>query len=219
MIDMVDQASKVMIYSPQMVMLGRAVIESITADDEMSLVVGDEVFDLMSTSFVLVLSNDSYGLISYKAELVTFRRESIVEGTYVVVVKPIEFIERVQRRENFKIKVSDSVILRIGPDECPAQLKDISASGVMITVDKELEIGQIFDFTFDQLSPPLDYEAEVLRLTNSQDGVHEYGCRFINMTVEKESSIRRHIFRLQLTRAASSPAFRPVENLHKHDQD
>lgn len=219
MIEMVDQTSRVMIYSPGGALLGKAALESILADDRITFIVKDEVFDNMHTSFILTLSNDAYGLISYRAEIITFMKESVEHGTRRVVVRLVEFIERVQRRENFKIKVPISIVIRCGGDECQAEIKDISASGVLVAVDMELCVGQTFDFTFNQLPTSFDLTAEVLRCNVNEAGVRECGCRFINMTVEKESSIRRFIFRLQLAKAAGSPAFHQVGSQSIHHQD
>jgi len=149
MIEMIDQTSKALIYSDERILLGKAVINCVTVDDSISLIVDDEVLEQMQTSFILTLTNDAYGLVSYKAEIETFRRESYEHGTYVVVVRPVEFIERIQRRENFKIKVTIPITAYFGSEEYEAEIKDISASGVLIAIKKEAGLGERFDSPFE----------------------------------------------------------------------
>jgi len=209
-----------MINTPEGALIGKAIIRSVTEDGVITLEIEDEVVDQMNTSFVLALSNDSFGIISYKAELISFAKESFEYGTYEVICKLTDFIERVQRRENFKIKVSIPVMIHFNNTdmtpvldeegnqvEYPAEIKDLSASGVLIATEKELEVGHVINFIFEQAAPPFPIEAKIIRKKKSDGHISEFGCKFVKMTVEKESSIRRYVFRLQLAKAASSEAF------------
>ena len=217
MIEMIDELSKAQLYSVDRVLLGEAVLSGVSREtDEVFLIVNLDVIDQLYTSMIITFSNDAYGLVSYKAELTSYRIESETEKIYEIKCVLLERLEVIQRRENFKIKTSIPVTVAVfdgemkpvqGKDgaqaEYDVEIKDISASGVLIATDKELDVGYIVSFTFDHTAPPLALDAEIIRIRNHKNGINEYGCRFIRLTAEKEAGIRRYVFKIQLSKAQS----------------
>ena len=217
MIDMIDELSKAQLYTVDRILLGEAVLSGISPDDnEVFLIVSYDIMEQLYTSLIITFSNDAYGLISYKAELVSFRRESEEDQTYEIKCALLEKMEVIQRRENFKIKTSIPVTVGVYSGSMEpildktgnqvryeAEIKDISASGVLLSTDQELTVGQVVDFTFEQTTPALILEAELIRHRTYKNGINEYGCRFIRLNAEKESGIRRYVFQIQLSKAQS----------------
>ena len=209
-----DDISKAQIYTVEKIFLGYAMVVGLAEDDSVVLIIEDEAFDKLETSFILTLCSDTHGLITYNAKIIDFRRFSDADKTYEVRCGLLDFIEVVQKRENFKVKISvDTAAVLYESDgepvidkekgahlECPVLLKDLSASGVLVQSEREYKIGQVIGFMFEFADPPFPVYAEILREQTGPDGRREYGCRFRKLNVAEEASIRRYIFRIQFSK-------------------
>jgi len=212
--EILDDYSKAQIYTIEKVFLGNAMIVGMPERDMVVLMVEDSAFDRLYTSFILTLCSDSYGLITYNARIIDFKRYSDADKTYEVKCELLDLIEVVQKRENFKVKVSiDAIVVLYETDgtpvidtekgahaECSVVLRDLSASGVLVQTRKELKIGQVIGFYFEYADPPFPLYAEIIREHAFEDGSKGYGCRFMGLKVSDEASIRRYIFRIQFSK-------------------
>ena len=215
MIEMVDEYTKAQIFNNDNIFLGNAmVVGKKRVNEEVALLVEDHVFEELYTDFILRLSNDAYGVITCTARVVDFIRDSDAFRTYEIRCELLEMLNLVQNRENFKIKTSAPAVVTIYENDgtpvfdaekgafirYPVTLKDISASGVLVETQKDFNEGQVFEFTFEHDDPPFIVYAEILRKQEYPDGNKGYGCRFLNLNVAEESSIRRYVFQLQFYR-------------------
>ena len=201
MLDMVDEYSKAQIFSDERALLGKAEVTGKIGDKKISLNVHDDVMSQLSTSFIITLSSDAHGLITYKANMLEFRRVASCANTYEVLCELLEVLEIIQRRENFKIKTLIPITLSVGgAGAYPAEIKDISASGVFIETNANLNVGQIIEFMFEKAGPPFLLTAEVVRSKLYGSGLGGFGCKFVDLPVTNESSIRRYVFKLQLAK-------------------
>jgi len=209
-----DEFTKAMIYNNDKAFLGNAIILGFTEGADVDMLVEDHIIDELYVSFIVTLCSDSSGLHTYDAKLTDFRRHSDVDKTYEIKCELIKLLEIVQKRENFKMKVSISAVASLFEnDGSPitekgkeanfkflAEIKDISASGALISTRSELKLGQIIEFMFEYDDPPFAIRAEILREQVSGEGRFGYGCRFLNLNVGEESSIRRYIYGLQFSK-------------------
>lgn|GEM_PF-2512702 len=213
MLEMIDEYSKAQIFSSERVLLGKAEIIRKFEDKKIRLRVHEEVMNLMYTSFIITVSSDAHGLVTYKANLLEFRRESEADKTYDVICELVEMLEIIQRRENFKIKVLlpttisvyDSAKRPVLDGEgnqvrLPAEIRDISASGVLVQTQADLAVGQLIEFVFDKAGQPFLLTAEIIRRKEYESGLKGVGCKFVGLPVAHEASIRRYIFKLQLAK-------------------
>jgi len=209
-----DEYSKAQIYTIEKIFLGNAMVMGTPDKDIVVLMVEDDAFDRLCTSFILTLCSDAHGLITYSAEVVDFRRFSDADKTYEVNCRLLDLIGVVQKRENFKVKISvDAVVVLYEGDgtpvidkekgthvECSVVLRDLSASGVLVQTRKLLTVGQVIGFIFEYADPPFPVYAEILREQDYNDGSKGYGCRFLSLNVAEEASIRRYVFRVQFSK-------------------
>jgi len=212
---MSENFEKAYIYSHNKIYIGCAdVLRGVFGEKEAVLRITDEVMDRMTTSFLLTFTSDSHGLVTDEVEMAEFKQDDRDSAVYIVKCNLVKTIEVIQRRENFKVKVTIPVTISLVEREAiddnikshapkaqyPVVIKDISAGGVLFLTREELEVGQTVEFTFDRTNQPFNVNAEVLRVQDMDDGYKGYGCCFINLQAAKESSIRRFIFSLQLNR-------------------
>ncbi|MCL1809446.1 MAG: PilZ domain-containing protein [Clostridiales bacterium] len=213
MLDLIDEYSKAQVFSSEKVLLGKVEILKKLGDKKILLRVRDDVVNLLYTSFIITVSNDVHGLVTYKANLLEFKKESESDKTYDVVCELVEMLEIIQRRENFKIKVLIPTTISVYDNankpvldgfrnhlKLPAEIRDISASGVFVQTKADLRIGQVIEFMFDKAGQPFPLAAEIIRSKKYESGLVGFGCKFINLPEVNESSIRRYIFKLQLAK-------------------
>jgi len=151
--------------------------------------------------------DDYTGTSDFYCNYTTFEREGL---QYVVVLDVSDVIKTVQRRQDVKVKTNIPVKatllefddrVKIDPQTMKAMsiqayLKDISAGGIMLETETELEVNQKLLFPFDKGSTPILITAEVLREQTSDNEYHSYGCRYLNNNSGKEAVIREYVFRL-----------------------
>ncbi|MCL1941714.1 MAG: PilZ domain-containing protein, partial [Synergistaceae bacterium] len=202
---MLDSYKKAYIYSHEKIYIGSAqVVAGMFGDKDVVLRISDAVMGEMSTSFVLTLASDSHGLVTFDTEMVEFKLEDVDSPVYRVKCELLKMVEIIQRRENFKVKVSIPITVALVDEDSinrvdrgreptaqyPVEIIDLSASGVMFSSREEMDLGQMVEFTFDRTSHPFTVNAQIIRIQSFEDGRKGYGCKFINMPIAKESSIR-----------------------------
>jgi len=210
-LEIINRYGAAKIYTTEKVLLGKAQAAGKFGDKKISLKIDDNIMDGLNTSFIIILENDAYGLITYRAVLTEFRKAPEVDNMYEVKCELMETLEIIQRRESFKFKVSIPVIIALYDSskspifdnasrthiKIPVLVKDISASGILIITKEELQVGNIIDFVFEEAKEPFLIEAEILRSQDYGEGDIGYGCRFINLDADKDMKINRYIFESQ----------------------
>lgn len=211
---MINNYTKARIYTSDKVFIGNANVTGKYGDKQVLMMVPEDVLKKMYTSFIITLYNDAYGLITYKGELVEYKKtlNKDEETVFDVTIELLDTLDIVQRRGNVKMKVTMPVTISLidllgspileertgNPIQHSATIKDISASGVLITMNGNLEVGQRFDFLFNKAAAPFLITAEILRVQDYDDGLKGYGCKFYNVSAAKETIVRQYVFKLQL---------------------
>ena len=172
---------------------------------------GDRSLMDKGPEFIVHYTDSSQGVMDLRCAFVGYERE---ENALIVTLKVNEIIKTTQRRQDLKMRTNLPVKLtlldageRIQTDPVTmravtvqATLRDISAGGVMIDSETELEVSQKMMFPFDKGSSPIMIQAEVIREQETIGLTHRYGCRFINNNSGKEAVIREYVFRLESSR-------------------
>lgn len=183
-------------------------------DDIIILIIPENLAPKLPTDLIITLYDDIYGLITYKAKIIQFKRRVSKNSQfeYMVKFKLIKKIGIVQRRSNVKVKTEIKTIIEFTdenwyklinedtkePIRYTVVIKDISAAGILFKTKEKFDIGQYFIFTFNKCSKPFEVKAEILRIQKYDNEYFGYGCRFINLTLSKESIIRQYVFRMQI---------------------
>jgi c-di-GMP-binding flagellar brake protein YcgR len=153
--------------------------------------------------------DDSQGVLDFRCGFSGYIRDGLIYNNALEVV---EIIKTVQRRQDVKAKTNIPIkIVLLKNDETvmidpvtmksiqyDAYLRDISAGGVMLETEAQLDVNQKFLFPFDKGSSPILVTAQVIREQPKENELRCYGCRYVNNNSGKESVIREYVFRLQL---------------------
>ena len=119
-------------------------------------------------------------------------------------------IAQVQRRNDIKVPLSIPVTITVTymPDPTiarpegsyPATVGNISAGGVYLRSELEVEPGVHLDFEFDETGEPIFLTAEVLRAEEiprrrpKEKISFGYGCRFVDLSACFENRLRSYVF-------------------------
>jgi len=181
------------------------------ADDSVLYLSGGRSLIDMGEEFLVHYTDASQGVFDFRCTFVGYEQEGAL---YVVELTVEEVVKTTQRRQDIKMRTNLPVRLtlldaddRIMTDPeshrsltLPAMLRDISAGGIMIDMETELEVNQKIMFPFDKGSSPIMIQAEVLREQARVGAVYRYGCRFFNHNSGKEAVVREYVFRLESAR-------------------
>ena len=198
------------------VFIGKAKAEGKFGDENILLFVDHSTMKGIRSSFVAVIENDVYGLITCQAEMLEFCESADFRHPYEVRVKINKILGVVQRRNEVKVKTSINTIFWTVDEETmkkadrargahvvyEGEIKDLSASGLFFKTEEELEVGQIVEFVFDRLEKPFSVFAEIVRVQETDDGVKGYGARFKKLPSAYQSGIRMYVYNIQVENRA-----------------
>lgn len=172
-------------------------------------VLANENLEKKGPGFLVHFMDDNQGIVDFRCGYSGFEREGLAYNNILEVAEIVKIIQRrqdVKAKTNIQVKIilleyNDSV--KIDPDtmkaiQIQARLRDISAGGVMLETEAELEVNQKFLFPFDKGSSPILITAQVIREQPHENQYRHYGCKYLNNNNGKESIIREYVFRLQL---------------------
>lgn len=205
---------KVSIYSSERIFICDTTLLS-KKDEIVTMIVPEEAIDVIYTNMILTLYDDVYGLITYRAEMIDFKKEIIHSNfEYTVQFHLIEKLEVVQRRSNVKVKATIPTKIKLVDEngkimidketkellEYEGTIKDISAAGILLITKEKLNVGQNFTFLFEKCKRPFEITAEILRHQPQEqdETIKGYGCQFLNLSLSEESFVRQYVFRVQL---------------------
>jgi len=213
--NMMNEYRSAKLYTPERILLGETAASGTSGkfgDKYVCLQIDSKIMNGLSQYFVVTLKNDAYGIVTYRATVSESKKEKETDDIYEVKCELMEIIEIIQRRENFKFKVELPVVVSVyDSDKNPiydsfakAQRKisvvinDISVSGMFFMASEHLMDGHIVEFVFEDASSPALIEAKILRQKKYGKDKIGYGCKFINLDIDKEFIIEYYIFKKQL---------------------
>lgn len=222
---------KVSIYSKERIFICDTILLS-KKDEVVTMIVPEEAVDIIYTNMILTLYDDVYGLITYRAELIDFKKEIIQSNfEYTVQFHLIEKLEVVQRRSNVKVKTMIPTKIKLvdedgkiiideetkEPIEYEGTIRDISAAGILLITKEELNIGQNFTFLFEKCKNPFEITAEILRHQPQENDktIKGYGCQFLDLSLTEESYVRQYVFRVQVIEKKRDSS----DWIHDEDED
>ena len=185
--------------------------ETLYISGDKSLISGDKSIIDMGEDYLVHYTDATQGVFDFRCGYVGYEQEGAL---YVLELKVSEIIKTTQRRQDIKMRTNLPIRLslldsddriRTDPEThrsvtMPAMLRDISAGGIMIDTESELEVNQKIMFPFDKGSSPIMVQAEVLREQARSGAFYRYGCRFYNHNSGKEAVVREYVFRLESAR-------------------
>ena len=115
----------------------------------------------------------------------------------------LDRLSQEQRREDIKVSLSAKVTVTLeAPDqtlEAPATIYNISAGGIYMVTDLDLQPGDQVFFYFHDAGGTIPLTAEVLRIETRPDRysrpVKGYGCRFVDLAAMYELQLRGYVFK------------------------
>lgn len=115
----------------------------------------------------------------------------------------LEQLAQDQRREDVKISTTVKVTVTLeAPDqtlEAPATIYNISAGGIYMVTNLDLQPGNQVFFYFHDAGGTIPLTAEVLRIETRPDRysrpVKGYGCRFVDLAAMYELQLRGYVFK------------------------
>ena len=178
-------------------------------DEEAVYLKADEDLQAKGPDFLVHYTDDQQGVFDFRCVYKGFEQEG---SQFFIELGIVETLKTLQRRMDVKVKtnipvkiilLNDDDQIKLDPEthrtvQHQAMLRDISAGGIMIDSEADLEVGQKIMFPFDKGSSPILVNALVIREQPPSQGYRCYGCRFLNNNSGKESVIREYVFRLQL---------------------
>jgi len=136
----------------------------------------------------------------------TSRLKEIVnkDGQVIYKLDTPTSLARVELRENFRVPVlieASFYVFKKGKiEKAKGTILDISAGGVKLSTDIELEVRDKLYLEFDLGGTKLEeIEAEVVRRAiTGEEGVKHYGLRFVDLSKEEEDMIIKFCISKQL---------------------
>lgn len=112
-------------------------------------------------------------------------------------LKTPEEIEYRQNREYFRVKMNEDVILSFGGTVLPCKIHDISANGISLKLDKEMQIPE--NVMLDILLTPKNIKtrAKYIR-TDKEDGILKASFTFVNISERSRDLISQKCIQKQL---------------------
>ena|GEM_PF-1521200 len=169
----------------------------------------------VGNEFLLHYTDATQGVIDFRCRYDGFEQEG---SLIAIAMKILDTIKTVQRRQDLKMRTNIPIKLTLlDPDDkitvdpetkkdvqYYANLRDISAGGVMIDIETPLDLEQKLLFNFDKGSSPAIIQAQVLREQPTAGLFHRYGCQFYNLASDTEAVVREYVFRLEASRNFAS---------------
>jgi len=137
---------------------------------------------------VAIQSRQSHGAYVVKAEVLECRQDEGVE----IILKPRGEIERIQRRQHFRVALRIPVKIKHPGDE-PVELttEDVSAGGLRVVYPREIAVGDPLHITLASTEDGLTVmcNAHVRRCRPSEDGQFELGIAFARLRASDEDRL------------------------------
>lgn len=171
--------------------------------EELRLVFDDDCYDQLDAEERIVFYDGYLGLVTCRCTLYSYRfeRNELYEVRYGACCTIIQ-VERIQqRRADCKVKLSVPFNIDHGGGEfIPAVAADISAGGIGFFSTHIFREGEKVRFSLILGDKSLDLVAEILyRVESREEDNRElrYGCRFVNLRMGVEASIRQYVYQRQ----------------------
>ena len=119
------------------------------------------------------------------------------------VLKTPEKMSYNQKREYFRVKMQEDVLLRCNGKIYPCKTYDISANGIALILDQKIDIPEevMIDILFD--SKEIKTKAKYIR-TDSEEGVLKASFYFINLSEANMDIISQKCIKTQLEHKRNS---------------
>lgn len=104
-----------------------------------------------------------------------------------------------QRQMDLRVRVhiSTEFILPHG-EFFTGTIRNISAGGIFLVTSQAIRTGEKFSFTYRFDKEPCEMKAKILRARGITSGGFGYGCKFIDLPTETETTIRKFVFAKQM---------------------
>ena len=178
-------------------------VESRTLNDATLTVIGEVKGELeIGKTVNVILFDPVNGLVNYIGVVSEF-----LEGGRISVSRFHRMRTEQDRREDIKVIVNRPVFIvqtdgedgeKEGLRKFSVRLRDISAGGVCVVSEIELNRTKLYEMVFDLGREPDVISLRILRHTKNENGENVYGCAFVQLGALQESRIREYVFKKQL---------------------
>lgn len=130
-------------------------------------------------------------------------RENRKKEPWMAECQVVKVREVFQRQKDLRIKTGIWTEFESEKGQFfPGTILNISAGGLLLSTYWVMKKGECFKFLYRFADKLCDMKAEVLRVVPSKDGGHEYGCRFVEQSLDTEAAIRKYVFNMQMEEQA-----------------
>lgn len=120
-----------------------------------------------------------------------------------LILQTPQGLEYQQNREYFRVRIEENIILRFAETVIPCKTYDISANGVRVVIDKDLQIPDIVDLDILFNSKNIKTKAQYIR-TDNEDKIWKASFTFINLAESDVDFIAKKCIQLQLSNRRNS---------------